>query len=475
MLVSAARLIEHGAPLRVETVELGEPGPDDVLVEMSWGAVNPVDRYGAMGHTAADGPVPRTLGTEGAGTVAGKKVLVHGAGVGTKRDGLWATAAIVPRRASTDVPDGVDLSDAATIGIAGATAWTVVTELARVTAEDRVLVLGASGGVGSMIVSLSKSIGARVWAQTGDESNSDWLTDLGAEHVVVSDDSHLETESGELSPTVVFDPLGNGFTGKAIAVSAQHGRLVALRHLGGCHRRGAAPGRVPQGPHHLRLRRAHSAGRKPGTSQTTSASSGRRRKDAGLDRSDVSSRTCERRSRSTGGPVGQRKGPDRPEDLTHPRSRSRCDPHHRYRARGELAVLVIRTSATVVGDGPPEILIGRVRREHGFGRGVEAVAPDLHPNTRICPQVEQPIGWQLTAEVGRDDQVSPCVSDVGEDSVPCCSRAPAGRHEDEGRVPAKSVPDPSPRCEVDAWVHAGEPPLESQSYSSGALGHGSVA
>ena len=38
MKVSAARLIEHGAPLRVETVELGEPGADEVLVEMSWGA-----------------------------------------------------------------------------------------------------------------------------------------------------------------------------------------------------------------------------------------------------------------------------------------------------------------------------------------------------------------------------------------------------------------------------------------------------
>jgi len=226
MKVSAARLIEHGAPLRVETVELREPEKDEVLVEMSWGAVNPVDRYGAMGLTAPDGPVPRTLGSEGAGTVGGTRMLVHGAGLGTRRDGLWATAAIVPRAALTEVPEGVDLDQAATIGVAGATAWTVVTELARVTAEDRVLVLGASGGVGSMIVSLAKSIGARVWGQTGNESNRDWLTDLGAEHVVVSDESHLETESGDLSPTVVFDALGNGYTGKAVAVAAQHGRLV---------------------------------------------------------------------------------------------------------------------------------------------------------------------------------------------------------------------------------------------------------
>ena len=310
MLVSAARLIEHGAPLRVETVELGEPGPDDVLVEMSWGAVNPVDRYGAMGHTAPDGPVPRTLGTEGAGTVAGMKVLVHGAGVGTKRDGLWATAAMVPRRALTDVPEGVDLSEAATIGIAGATAWTVVTELARVTAEDRVLVLGASGGVGSMIVSLSNSIGATVWGQTGDEANRDWLTDLGAEHVVVSDDSHLETESGELSPTVVFDSLGNGFTGKAIAVAAQHGRLVLFGTSAG------ATGEVPLQAVYRKGLTIFGYGGLIAPEESLARAKQQALRAVADARMRVSIGAtfplaqCERRSRSTGGPVGQRKGPD---------------------------------------------------------------------------------------------------------------------------------------------------------------------
>ena len=85
--VDRARSPDSGRDL-----ELGEPETDEVLVEMVMGAVNPVDRYGAMGLTAPDGPVPRTLGTEGSGTVTEIPVLVHGAGVGTKRDGLWATA-----------------------------------------------------------------------------------------------------------------------------------------------------------------------------------------------------------------------------------------------------------------------------------------------------------------------------------------------------------------------------------------------
>ena len=94
-------MTEYGAPLLAESVELREPGPDEFLVKMAFGGVNPVDRYGATGHAAKDGPVPRTLGTEGSGTVDGKPVLVHGIGVGTKRDGLWASAAIVPKRSVT--------------------------------------------------------------------------------------------------------------------------------------------------------------------------------------------------------------------------------------------------------------------------------------------------------------------------------------------------------------------------------------
>jgi NADPH2:quinone reductase len=225
MEAMAARLVEHGAPLVVEQVDIPEPGAGEVLVEMAWGSVNPVDRYGALGLVAADAPVPRTMGTEGAGTYGGRNVLVHGAGIGTKRDGLWATAAIVPVTAITEIPAGVDLEPAATIGIAGATAWRVV-EIAKLTTDDRVLVLGATGGVGSMIVSLARAAGATVWGQTGNDSNRDWVTGLGADGVVVSDADELADASAELNPTVVFDSLGDGFTAGAITVIAEHGRIV---------------------------------------------------------------------------------------------------------------------------------------------------------------------------------------------------------------------------------------------------------
>jgi len=70
--------------------------------------------------------------------------------------------AIVPRAALIDVPAGVDLQHAAVMGVAGVTAWRTVTELAQVTKDDRVLVLGAAGGVGSVIVSVAHRLGATV-------------------------------------------------------------------------------------------------------------------------------------------------------------------------------------------------------------------------------------------------------------------------------------------------------------------------
>ena len=62
--VRAVQLTEHGRPLSVEQVELPEPGVGEVLVELTYAGVNPVDTYTAAGRVAADGPLPRVLGGE---------------------------------------------------------------------------------------------------------------------------------------------------------------------------------------------------------------------------------------------------------------------------------------------------------------------------------------------------------------------------------------------------------------------------
>jgi NADPH:quinone reductase len=226
--VRAARVHQHGEPLVVEDVELPEPGEDEVRVALEFGGVNPIDRHIAEGRVNPDGRLPRTLGGEAAGRADGRPVLVAGEGLGTARDGVWAQAAVVPRAAVLPLPEGVQPRDAAAMGIAGLTALNCVRELAKVTAEDRVLVLGASGGVGSMVVTLARAAGATVWGQTGSPDKAAAIAEQGAERVVVTGPEQLADQVAGFAPTVAFDPLGGDFTAPLVELLAARGRLVSF-------------------------------------------------------------------------------------------------------------------------------------------------------------------------------------------------------------------------------------------------------
>ncbi len=182
----------------------------------------------AQGRVAPDTPLPRTLGSEGSGLLDGRPVLIAGGGLGAGRDGVWAQQAVVPEASVLALPDGVELQDAAAMGVAGLTAHMCVRDLAGVTGEDRVLVLGASGGVGSVVVSLARALGATVWGQTGSEGKAAMIKAQGAERVVVSGPEGLADQLASLTPTVVFDPLGNGFLRPVLDSMQPGGRIVSF-------------------------------------------------------------------------------------------------------------------------------------------------------------------------------------------------------------------------------------------------------
>jgi NADPH2:quinone reductase len=226
--IRAIRLHAHDEAVRVEQVPLREPAADEVVVELAYAGVNPVDGYAARGLVAAQAPLPRTLGGEAAGWLDGKPVLVTGGGAGTMIDGVWAQAITIGRRFVLPLPESVDLAQAACLGVAGITAWNTVVDLAQVSGADRALVLGASGGVGMAIVSLAASRGARVLGQVGSEGKAAALRAFGGEgvEVAVADAANLAERVAAFAPTVVFDPLGGAFTPAALSVLAQRGRLV---------------------------------------------------------------------------------------------------------------------------------------------------------------------------------------------------------------------------------------------------------
>jgi NADPH:quinone reductase len=226
--VTAARLVEHGKPIEIHSVGLPDPSGDEALVDLVYAGVNPVDRYAIEGRVAADGPLPRTIGEEATGHLDGMPVLISGAGLGSRRDGLFASAAVVPRSAVFELPEGTALDEAAALGVVGLTAWRLV-EMAEVGADDRVLVLGGSGGVGQSAISYAASKGARVWGQTGGDetgAKANAIKEFGADEAVVTDAAGLADAVREFAPTAVLDPLGGQFTASALTTLAPRGRLV---------------------------------------------------------------------------------------------------------------------------------------------------------------------------------------------------------------------------------------------------------
>jgi NADPH2:quinone reductase len=218
------QVLVYGEPMVPSEVPVPVAGPGETLVSVSRAAVNPLDIWTSRGSVG--GGLPRTLGVEGAGTTAdGRRVFFRGSGLGISRDGSYAEQVVVPDEALTPIPDGVSDAAAAGIGVAGVTALDVL-DLAGVGAGSRVLVLGASGGVGSVACQLARARGARVIAQTSSAARAAGLA-AEADQVAVAGADGLEAAVGD-RVDAVLDPLGGAFTGAAVRLLAPGGCIVVF-------------------------------------------------------------------------------------------------------------------------------------------------------------------------------------------------------------------------------------------------------
>ena len=223
----AARLHDIGGHLQLDSLDDPVAAAGEVLVDIAYASVNPLDVWISQGSPgAAAQNLPWIPGSEASGYIDAKPVLIRGGGLGLVRDGLFRDRASVPADAIQPIPDGIDLRQAAGLPVVGLTAWHALHSCGRIQPEDRVVVLGASGGVGSVAVQLAKAAGATVWGQTSSPDNAPVITSDGADHVVVSGSAGLAAALADVAPTLVLDPLGGAFTHEIVAAMANRGRLV---------------------------------------------------------------------------------------------------------------------------------------------------------------------------------------------------------------------------------------------------------
>ena len=180
----------------VEQVSLNQIAPDGVLIEVEWSSVNFKDGLASTTSGKISRLKPMIPGIDIAGTVvdaagsdfvAGQKVIAHGYDIGVARHGGYAQFVRVPAEWIMALPDGLTTRDAMIVGTGGFTSALSVVALedwGLAPSAGPVLVTGATGGVGSMAVSMLAGRGYEVVASSGKASANDFLLGLGASRVI---------------------------------------------------------------------------------------------------------------------------------------------------------------------------------------------------------------------------------------------------------------------------------------------------
>jgi NADPH:quinone reductase-like Zn-dependent oxidoreductase len=219
-----ALIVDRSVPnaMRLADVPEPTPGPTQVFVDVHHASLN----YGDL-NDARSGRVPpgAVLGSDGAGVVAQAAADGSGPEVGTRvvalAQGTFAERSAVEVSALAEVPQSVDLAEAAALPVAGLAAWRALRAAGPLLGK-RVLITGASGGVGRFAVQLAAHAGAQVIASVGSAARGEGLAEAGADEIVVG------LEGLDQPVDVVLDNVGGPQMVDAWHMLATGGNLQSI-------------------------------------------------------------------------------------------------------------------------------------------------------------------------------------------------------------------------------------------------------
>lgn len=262
--MKAVQFTEHGDRSVLSYDEFSDPevSGNGVLVDVKAAALNHLDVHTRRGLPGIDLEMPHIPGSDAAGVVRevgsnvtrfeeGDHVAVaagrycgtceycrHGQEsmcenfhlIGEHVRGVHAERAAVPEENLIRVPDGVDWYTAGSSSLVFQTAWRMLVSQAELTAGEKILVLGASGGVGHAAVQIADYVGAEVYATASSEEKLDHARECGADHLINYEQSSFADEIRELTDgrgvDVVVDHVGPATWDDSMKSLAKGGRLV---------------------------------------------------------------------------------------------------------------------------------------------------------------------------------------------------------------------------------------------------------
>lgn len=228
------------SPDALQDVEVPVPdvGPRDLLVRVEAVSVNPVDVKRRSGLSPSDGPT--ILGFDAAGVVHAVGSEVTSFAVGDEvwyagditRQGSNAEFQAVDERIVARKPSSLGFADAAALPLTTITAWETLFERFAMTAETTgdLLVVGAAGGVGSVMIQLAKKLtGVRVIGTASRDDSRRWVEQMGAD--VVVDHHHLRQQTLDVAPDgvdFVFSPHSADNVKTYADVTRPFGHITAI-------------------------------------------------------------------------------------------------------------------------------------------------------------------------------------------------------------------------------------------------------
>ncbi len=230
----------------VEKIQVGDlPAPPlaegKVIVRVHAVSVNPIDTYIRSGAVAMELPDPYVLGCDAAGVVEAVGQGVHGVSVGDRvwctnqgllgRQGTFAEQIAIDDDWCFPLPEKVSFEEAAACALVAVTAHLGLYREAGLQAGETILVVGGTGGVGSMVVQMARALGARVIATASSDEKCQRAIELGADVAINYQRESIADVVRQQAPkgvNVFWETRREPDFDGAVELLAERGRMVLM-------------------------------------------------------------------------------------------------------------------------------------------------------------------------------------------------------------------------------------------------------